>query len=350
MLNFESDYIEGAHPEILEKLVQTNFEQLSGYGEDIYCKTAAEKIKEACHCPNACVRFVSGGTQTNQLVIDSMLKSFEGVIAAKTGHIALHEAGAIEHTGHKVLELSSCLGKINGDELEKFLSDFFKDKNNEFMVYPGMVYISFPTEYGTLYTLEELEKISGICRKYSIPLFIDGARLGYGLVCSECDVSISQLASLCDVFYIGGTKLGALLGEAVVFTKNNEPAHFVNLMKKHGAILAKGRILGIQFDRLFTDNLYFKISENAVKNACILKEGLKKLGAKFLLDSPTNQQFIILNNSKMDELSKKVKFSFWETVDENHSAIRLATSWATKTENVYELLEIMKQVLKSDKS
>jgi len=341
MLNFESDYIEGAHPKILEKLIQTNMEAQSGYGNDDYCASATKKIQEACNCPQAQVQFMVGGTQTNQLVIDSMLKPFEGVVAARTGHVATHEAGAIEYTGHKVLEIPGHNGKMDAGELNQYITDFYNDGNHEHMVFPGMVYISFPTEYGTLYSKKELTDISKVCNNFNIPLFIDGARLGYGLVSLECDITLPELTQLCDVFYIGGTKVGALCGEAIVFTKNNEPAHFINLKKKHGGLLAKGRLLGIQFDSLFTDNLYFEISKNAITMAEELKGALKQKGYAFLLDSPTNQQFVILENKKMDELSKKVKFSFWEKVDENHTAVRFATSWATTRENINTLISLL---------
>lgn len=341
MISFESDYIEGVHPAILEALAKTNFEQVSGYGHDKYCQSAAQKISIACDLPKAQVKFIAGGTQTNQIVIDSMLKQFEGVIAAQTGHVAVHEAGAIEYTGRKVLTLPSHNGKISSQELESFIKNFYADGNSEHMVFPGMTYISYPTEYGTLYSKSELSAIYAVCQEYKIPLFIDGARLGYALASDKCDLSLKDLALLCDVFYIGGTKVGAFLGEAVVFTKNNEPLHFENLIKKHGALLAKGRILGIQFDTLFTNNLYFEISRHAIECANRLKEILLQKGYKFLFDSPTNQQFVILENSKMDELLKKVKFSFWEKYDKNHTVVRFATSWATKMENVEKLSEIM---------
>lgn len=341
MLNFESDYLEGCHPKLLDKLIKTNLEPLSGYGADKYCDSAKEKIAKACGCSEAQVALLVGGTQTNQLVIDSILKPFEGVVAAKTGHVAVHEAGAIEYTGHKVLEIPGHSGKIQADELGAYLQDFYNDGNHEHMVFPGMVYISFPTEYGTLYSKKELTEISEVCHQYKLPLFIDGARLGYGLASSECDLTLPEIAKLCDVFYIGGTKVGALCGEAVVFTKNNQPAHFVNLTKKHGALLAKGRVLGVQFDELFTDDLYFEISKHAIAMADKLKAVLKEKGYKFLLDSPTNQQFVILENNRMNDLSTKVKFSFWEKVDENHTAVRFATSWATTVENLDELISLL---------
>lgn len=341
MLNFESDYIQGAHPKVLQRLVETNMEALSGYGADAYCDSAKKKIAEACGILDADIALLVGGTQTNQIVIDTTLKSFEGVVAAKTGHVATHEAGAIEYTGHKVLEIPGYEGKMKAEDLDRYVSDFFNDENHEHMVFPGMVYISFPTEYGTIYSKKELTEISNVCHKFNLPLFIDGARLGYGLMSSDCDLTLPEIAELCDIFYIGGTKVGALCGEAVVFTKNNQPAHFVSLTKKHGALLAKGRLLGIQFDALFTDNLYFDISKNAIKMADKLKAALAKAGYKFLLDSPTNQQFVVLENEKMKALAEKVKFSFWEKIDDTHTAVRFATSWATTEEDVDKLIELI---------
>lgn len=338
MVSFESDYIEGALPEILDALVKTNMEQLSGYGADEYTQSAKEKIKKECNCPNAQVAFITGGTQTNQLVISTMLKQYEGVVAPQTGHVSSHEAGAIEYTGSKVITIPGHNGKMDAVELKQYLSDFYSDGNHEHMVFPGMVYISFPTEYGTIYSKKELSDIYKVTQEYKLPLFVDGARLGYGLASKQCDMTLPEFASLCDIFYIGGTKVGALCGEAIVYTKGNMPEHFENLTKKHGALLAKGRLNGIQFDTLFTDNLYFKDAEHAIEMAELVKNAFKSKGYKFLLDSPTNQQFIILENSKMQELSKKVKFCFWEKVDENHTAVRFATSWATKKENV-ELLQ-----------
>ena len=338
MVSFESDYIEGALPEILDALVKTNMEQLSGYGADEYTQSAKEKIKNACNCPKAQVAFITGGTQTNQLVISTMLKQYEGVVAPQTGHVSSHEAGAIEYTGSKVITIPGHNGKMDAVELKQCLSDFYSDGNHEHMVFPGMVYISFPTEYGTIYSKKELSDIYKVTQEYKLPLFVDGARLGYGLASKQCDMTLPEFASLCDIFYIGGTKVGALCGEAIVYTKGNMPEHFENLTKKHGALLAKGRLNGIQFDTLFTDNLYFKAAEHAIEMAELVKNAFKSKGYKFLLDSPTNQQFIILENSRMQELSKKVKFCFWEKVDENHTAVRFATSWATKKENV-ELLQ-----------
>lgn len=342
MVSFESDYIAGAHPTILQKLVETNMESLSGYGSDKYCESAVRKIKEACECEEAQVSFLSGGTQTNAIIIDSLLKSYEGVIAADTGHISLHEAGAIEHSGHKVLSLPSFDGgKIKAGQVEEFLKNFYEDRNHEHMVFPGMVYISYPTEYGDLYSKEELKSLSEVCREYGIPLFIDGARLGYGLAGKNCDLDLRTIAKCADVFYIGATKVGALLGEAVVFTKNNMPRHFLTMVKQKGALLAKGRILGIQFDCLFTDNLYFKLSYHAINQAEKMIGILKSKGYSFAFQSPTNQQFIIMENKKIEELEKKVGFSFWEKYDETKSIVRFATSWSTSDEDLAYLENVL---------
>ena len=331
---FDSDYIAGAHPKVLARLAETNLEPLAGYGCDHYCDEAADKIRTACACPEAEVCFLTGGTQTNQIVISTMLAEYEGVVAAGTGHVSVHEAGAIEYTGHKVLELPAKDGKIEAGELRDFLENFYADGNREHMVYPGMVYISYPTEYGTLYSKQELAEISCICGRYKIPLFIDGARLGYGLASKEADLTLPELAALCDVFYIGGTKVGALCGEAVVFTKHNMPKHFITQVKQHGALLAKGRLLGVQFDALFTDGLYMEISRHAIKMAELLKRIFREKGYEFFLESPTNQQFVILENQKMKELSQHVGFSFWEKYDEKHTVVRFATSWSTRAEDL----------------
>ena len=337
MISFESDYIQGADPRILEALVKTNLEALPGYGEDKYCDSAKEKIIAACENKDAEVHFLVGGTQTNQIIIASMLRLYEGVVAADTGHINVHEAGAIEYTGHKVLPLPNYSGKISADDLGRFLCDFYADANHSHAVFPGMVYISHPTEYGTLYTKSELEAISGICNQYNIPLFMDGARLGYGLMSSDTDVTFADIARLCDVFYIGGTKVGALCGEAVVFTKKNTPKNFISTIKQHGALLAKGRLLGIQFDTLFTDDLYFKISRHAIEAADKMREIFTKKGYKFFLETSTNQIFIVLENSKMQELSKSVRFGFWEKADNTHTVVRFATSWATSEQDLKAL-------------
>ena len=337
MISFTCDYSEGAHPKILERLTATNFEQLPGYGTDHYCESAKEKIRAACEAPEAEVFFLVGGTQTNSTIIAAMLADYEGVVSAETGHIGVHEAGAVEYTGHKVLTIPSHHGKVDPKELRDYLEAATTDPNYEPMVFPGMVYISFPTEYGTIYSKAELEEIHGIAAHYGLPLMIDGARLGYGLTSPACDLTLPELASLCEVFYIGGTKVGCLCGEAVVFPRGNAPKHFYTITKQHGAMLAKGRVLGIQFDTLFTDNLYFEISRHAIDMAMQLKELLRQKGCTFFIDSPTNQQFIVLENKKIEELGKHVAYDPWDRVDPDHTAIRLATSWATQPEQLEEL-------------
>lgn len=337
MISFENDYSAGAHPRILQRLIETNMEPLSGYGMDVYCENAKEKIREAVGYPQASVEFLVGGTQTNAVVIASMLQPYEGVVTAKTGHVSVHEAGAIENTGHKVLTLPQHLGKIDAGELKTYLETFFSDGNYEHMVFPGMVYVSWPTEYGTLYTKAELEAIAEVCHDYEIPLYLDGARLGYGLMSAEADLSLPDIARICDVFYIGGTKVGALCGEAVVFPKGNPPKHFLTRIKQQGALLAKGRLLGIQFDELFTGNLYLNISWNAIEKAEELKRILHEKNYPFYLESPTNQQFIIMGNEQLAELKKHVAVSFWEKADDTHTVVRFATSWSTTDEDIEEL-------------
>ncbi len=341
MISFENDYSEGAHPLVLQRLIETNFEQLPGYGKDRYCESAKVKIRKACECNQAQVFLLTGGTQTNQVMIDTLIGKHEGVIAADTGHVSVHESGAIEVTGHKVLQLPQHLGKISAEQIRELITTFYGDDNYEFMVYPGMVYISHPTEYGTLYTKKELTEISEVCREFNIPLFLDGARLIYGLVADDTDVTLNDIATLCDAFYIGGTKAGLLSGEAVVFTKNNMPKEFVSLVKQKGALLAKGRLLGVQFDTLFTDDLYLRLGRNAIDCANAIREILRKKGYAFYMQTSTNQIFVILENHKAEEIQKYIKLGFWEKYDDNHSVMRFATSWATKMENVHMLEEIL---------
>lgn len=342
MLHFENDYNKGSHPSLLEALVMSNQEGMSGYGTDKYTQSAIEKIRLATNCPHAQVTFLAGGTQTNQITINSMLASYEGVIAADTGHISTHEAGAIEFSGHKVLTLPHHEGKITASEVENYISDFYADANHAHMVHPGMVYISHPTEYGTLYSKSELEALSTVCRQHNIPLFLDGARLGYGLAARDTDLDLQAIAELTDVFYIGGTKLGALLGEALVFTKNNQPKNFVSVVKHHGALLAKGRLIGVQFDRLFTDDLYLELGRHAIAMAEQLIEILEDKGFQFYLKSPTNQQFVIVKNEELPKLTEAgIAYSFWEKYDENHSIIRFATSWSTSQEDIDDLRKIL---------
>lgn len=337
MLHFDSDYMEGAHPALLQRLLDTNLEQTVGYGFDPYCDQAKEKIRAACACPEAEIHFLVGGTQTNATVIRSMLAPYQGVLAADTGHIALHEAGAIEAGGHKVLPVPQRDGKIQAADLTAWLEHFYQDENWSHMVIPGMVYLSYPTEYGTLYTKAELEDIRAVCNRYQLALYLDGARLGYGLMSHGADVTLADIARLCDVFYIGGTKVGALFGEAVVLPQPNRIPHFFTLIKQSGALLAKGRLLGLQFDALFTDDLYFRISRHAIEMAEALKEALHRKGLPFYLETPTNQQFVILENSQLKQLSQTVSCGFWETLDDTHTVIRFATSWATRLEDIQAL-------------
>ena len=337
MVSFESDYIAGAHPEVLRRLTETNAEPLPGYGTDRYCENAKQKIRDAAGIPDAEIAFLAGGTQANAVVISAMLADYEGVIAASTGHISTHEAGAIEYTGHEVLELPQEEGKISAETLEKYLSGYFADENQEHMTFPGMVYLSWPTEYGTLYSRAELESISQICRRYGIPLYLDGARLAYGLMSREADLDLPGIAGLCDVFCIGGTKVGALCGEAVVFTRGNMPNHFLTSMKRRGALLAKGRLAGVQFDALFTDGLYFRIGRHAIEMAEKMKEILSAHGIPLAIHSPTNQQFPVLENGMLEQLEGKVAYSFWEKQDDNHTVIRLAAGWSTAEEDLRAL-------------
>ena len=344
MISFENDYNTGAHPQILARLAETNLEPLTGYGADHYCESAKNKIREACGCPDAEVEFLVGGTQTNAAVISTMLKDYEGVIAADTGHVNVHEAGAIEYTGHKVLALPQKERKLSAADLSSYIAGFYADETYEHMVFPGMVYISHPTEYGTLYTKAELEALAEVCRSRSIPLFLDGARLGYGLMSRHTDVTLQDIARLCDVFYIGGTKVGALFGEAVVISNPVLKKDFRYLIKQHGGMLAKGRLLGIQFDTLFAGGLYFEISKHADRLAIRLREAFVKKGYGLRFDSYTNQQFPILPNSHIERLRKKYSFAFWEAVDDTHSAVRFCTSWATREESVDELIRDIEEL------
>lgn len=337
MISFTCDYNEGAHPEILKRLTETNMMQEDGYGEDRFTISACNKIRKYIDCPAADVFFLVGGTQTNSTVIDSILKSYEGVISVDTGHIAVHEAGAVELSGHKVITLPSHKGKMEFEELKSYLVNFYNDPTWPHMVSPGMVYISFPTEYGTLYSKEELKQIKAVCDEYNLPLFIDGARLGYGLASTECEMTMAEMAKLCNVFYIGGTKIGALCGEAVVFPNGDAPKNFFSIVKQHGALLAKGRLLGIQFETLFTDNLYLNISKNAIDAAMSLKRMMKDKGITFYIDSPTNQQFPILSAEQIKKLDGKVKFEIWEQRPDGSAVTRFATSWATPIEHILQL-------------
>ena len=338
MIRFQCDYAEGAHPSILKRLEETNFDQTAGYGMDPYCDSAREKIKKLCGNEDADVHFLVGGTQTNFTVISSVLRPYQGVVAAHTGHINVHETGAVEATGHKVLPILSEDGKITAAQVREMCNAHWDDADHEHMVQPGMVYISHPTENGTLYQKEELQALYDTCREFGLPLFLDGARLGYGLMSEASDLTLEDIARLTDVFYIGGTKVGALFGEAVVITKPELKRDFRYMIKRSGGMLAKGRLLGIQFDILFTEGLYFEISKHADDLAMRLKEAFVKKGYPLRYDSYTNQQFPILPDEHLDKLKDKYAYGFWEKVDDAHSAVRFCTSWATREEAVKELI------------
>ncbi len=339
-LFFDSDYMEGAIPEILKKLIVTNFEKTAGYGLDEYSESAKRKIREAIANPDADVYLLVGGTQSNATVIDSLLKSYEGVLACDSGHIAVHEAGAVEQSSHKVITIPNRSGKVDPADLKQYFELFEADANHDHEVPVGAVYISHPTELGTLYTKQELKDLYEICQKNNAYLFLDGARLGYGLA-AKTDVTLQDVAKYTDVFYIGGTKVGALFGEAVVFKNRKICPKFFTLMKRHGALLAKGRIPGIQFDTLFSDDNYMKYARHAIALADKLEAGFRAKNYQIAYESPTNQKFILIENTKMEELKKKVSFSFWETYDKDHTVIRFVTSWATREEDVDRLLEII---------
>lgn len=345
MFLFHNDYSEGCHPKILQKLIESNLEQTPGYGEDHYCLRAAEKIKAACGRSDVSVHFMVGGTQTNFSVIKASLRPHQGVISADSGHINVHETGAVEATGHKVLALPSVDGKIRADQVEQVVYEHLHNGATEHTVQPKMVYISNPTELGTLYTLRELEELSRACRKNKLFLFLDGARLGYGLEATGNDLTLPDIARLCDVFYIGGTKVGAMFGEAVVIGNETIAEDFRYMIKQNGAMLAKGRLLGIQFDTLFTDRLYFEISRYADSLADQIRSTLAQLNVKMLVQSTTNQIFPILPDEALEKLSQDFTFTEQERVDETSRAVRFCTSWASKQENVDALCAALKKVL-----
>lgn len=340
-LSFASDYMAGAHPEILRRLWETNMEQTAGYGLDEYSDAAREKIRAACQAPEADVFFLSGGTQTNAVVIDALLRSYQGVLAAETGHISVHEAGAIEFGGHKVLTLAHCAGKITAAQIDAALTAYQEDANRAHMVMPGMVYLSQPTEYGALYTCAELTAISAVCRASGVPLYLDGARLAYALACPTNDVMLTDIARLADAFYIGGTKCGALFGEAVVFPQKNTVPHFFSIVKQHGALLAKGRIAGLQFDTLFTDHLYEKGGATAIRAADRIRAVLKAKGYRLAFESPTNQIFLLLDEAQKSRLETDVELGFWEKLPDGTTVMRIATSWATQDADVDRLAALL---------
>lgn len=339
MLRFDSDYTEGAHPRILEALTRTNFEQTNGYGDDEHCRRAAQLIRRECGASDAQVHFLVGGTQTNMTVIASVLRPYQGVLCAASGHIACHETGAVEAAGHKVLPLKDREGKIDARQVRRVLERHMADGNREHTVQPGMVYISQSSECGTVYSRRELEKMRDVCRTASAPLFIDGARLGYALAGSGGELTLRDIAECCDVFYIGGTKVGLLFGEALVITNPALGRDFRYMMKQRGAMLAKGRLLGVQFEEAFSDGLYYEMSAHAVEQAMRIRSALGRCGVPLLFDSPTNQQFPIFTREQLSLLERKYAFSHWQRVDERRDAVRICTSWATKSEAVDELIE-----------
>lgn len=339
MIRFECDYAEGAHSRIMKRMMETNEEQTPGYGVDEHCERARQFILKECGNPQAEVHFLVGGTQANLTVISSILRPHQGAVCAVSGHINVHETGAIEATGHKVLPLASADGKITPEQIEELYQAHWNDDNHEHVVQPGMVYISHPTENGTTYTKAELTAIKAVCKEHGLPLYLDGARLGYALGMEDNDITLADLTQLCDIYYIGGTKVGALFGEAVVISNPALQQDFRYLMKQKGGMLAKGRLLGIQYETLFEDGLYVEIGRHAVKMAMRIQEAFKAKGCSLLYDSRSNQQFPILTNDMIAVLEKKYSFQFWEKVDENRSAVRFCTSWATKEESVDELVK-----------
>ena len=341
MLSFECDYNNGACQQVMDHLVRYNNARPTPYGFDEFSLRAKARIREACGMPDAQIFFLTGGTQTNATTIDSMLYQYEGVICVASGHINVHEAGAVEFTEHKIITIPDREGKMEAATLDKYLDDYMHDGNRDHAVHPGLVYITFPTEFGTLYSAQELDLIYKVCRQYDIPLYIDGARLGYGLMAEGNDVSLPYLARHCDVFYIGGTKIGALCGEAVVFTNRKAHKHFFSIQKQHGAVIAKGALIGLQFDALFTDNLYLRLSEHAIRMAMRMKDIFRQKGYQFYIDSPTNQQFIIVSNEQADRLATKVLFNRFGQTDHHHTICRFVTSWATTDADIDALERIV---------
>lgn len=329
---------------MLEKLIQTNLEQTAGYGMDSYCRKAAGLIKGKCQRADADVHFLVGGTQTNLTVISAALRPHQGTIAASTGHINTHESGAIEATGHKVLEMPSADGKLTAAQVEEAVKAHFNDETREHTVQPKLVYISNPTEIGTLYSKAELVELNRVCRENSLILYMDGARLGYGLCAKDNDLDLPTIAQLCDAFYIGGTKIGALFGEALVICNEDLKRDFRYIIKQKGGMLAKGRLLGLQFIALMEDDLYFDMSRHANKMAMLIRDAFSRKGYKFLITSTTNQQFPILPNNVLEKLRENFEYSFWQKIDENSSAVRFCTSWATGFEDVERLIREIENI------
>ena len=341
MIYFNSDYTAGAHPKVLERLVATNLEHTVGYGNDPYTARAKALIRQEIGCADAEIMFLVGGTQTNATAIDGILARHEGVLAADSGHIAVHESGAIEASGHKVLTLPHYAGKVKAEDVQCFIEEFYADETYPHMVAPGMLYISQPTEYGTVYTLKEMEELSTTCHKHNIPLYIDGARMGYALAAEGADFTLRDVARLADVFYIGGTKLGTLFGEALVITNRTLLKNLFPLVKQHGALLAKGRLSGVQFEAMFSDGLYCEIGSHAVGLALRIREAFRAKGYEVVIESPTNQQFFRLPNEVIDDLRQEVSFDYWGARGTTHSVVRFVTSWSTTKEDVARLIEIL---------
>lgn len=337
MRRFDCDYMAGAHPKVMEALLRTNMELTPGYGNDTYTAEAKRLIREAIAMPDAEVFFLVGGTQTNAVAIDGLLRHHEGVLAAESGHIAVHESGAIEASGHKVLTLPHVDGKVRADDVGRYIDDFYADETYQHMVAPGMLYISQPTEFGTIYSLAELRALSDVCHSHNIPLYIDGARMGYALAAEGADFTLSDIARLADVFYIGGTKVGTLFGEALVVTNPALLRNLFPLVKQHGALLAKGRLLGVQFAELFRDGLYYEIGAHAVRLAVRLREILRAAGYDIVIESPTNQQFVRLPNDVIDTLRQSISFDYWGPRGKDCSVVRFVTSWYTTDEDVEAL-------------
>ena len=342
LLSFESDYNNGAHPDVLRRLFETNDSQSASYGYDEWSESARKKIREACQSQDADIFFLTGGTQVNATVIDALLPSYGAVIAVETAHINVHESGAVEANGHKVISLPGHNGCMSADDLDNYLKRFFADPTWEHMAVPGMVYITFPTELGTIYKAADIQAIYDVCQRYQMPLFVDGARLGYGLMSDACDFDLPWLAHHCDVFYIGGTKVGALCGEAVVFP-HGAPRGFFTMIKRHGALLAKSRVAGVQFDALFTDELYFRISRQAISMASLLRQKFIDAGIP-IKDSPTNQQFVTLTNTQVQQLMSEILFETWEPIDEEHTLCRFVTSWKTTPADIDTLGQALKTI------
>ncbi len=344
--SFESDYNNGCLPEILRRLSETNDKKSSGYGFDPYTERAKDRIRKACDMTEAEVHFLVGGTQTNATAIDSLLQGCEGVLSVDTGHINVHESGAVEAFGHKVLVLPGIAGgKMAASQINDYMRKFLADETYPHMVQPGMVYITLPTELGALYSRKELADIYTVCQQYGLRLYVDGARLGYGLMAEGNDIDLPFLAHHCDVFYIGGTKVGALLGEALVYTNTRAPKYIFTIIKRHGALLAKGRVLGLQFDTLFTDDLYFRVSRHAIDMAQALRKVFAKHGLSLGIDSPTNQQFVILSKEQKQRLAEEIAFEIWEPLPNDHLLCRFVTCWATTEADIAALDEALAHLL-----